>query len=222
MKTNIGGRFLDLIDRCFPKGTLMGKVFNRNNLKMSYRTCPNMKQVLAKHNKKVLAASKPKEEEERTCDCPKAIKKAGTCPLQGHCLGKNIIYQATVVEIKPNGERVVETYVGCCSTTWKERYRNHNKSFKHLRYKGETILSTHIWEIKDRGSTYTISWRILDRGNPFTPVTKVCMLCTKEKFYILRRTELSTLNSRQEVGNHCMHIVMSLLSKVEKVKVDDE
>ena len=90
---------------------------------------------------------------------------------------------------------------------------------KHLRYKGETILSTHIWEIKDRGSTYTISWRILDRGNPFTPVTKVCMLCTKEKFYILRRTELSTLNSRQEVGNHCMHIAMSLLSKVEKVKV---
>ena len=177
-----------------------------------------MKQVLAKHNKKVVAASMPKSEE-RTCNCPKATREAGTCPLQGHCLDRNIIYQATVTEIKPNEERVVETYVGCCSTTWKERKGNHDKSFKHLRYKGETILSTHIWAIKDRGSNYTISWRILDRGNPFTPVTKVCMLCTKEKFYIIRRPELASLNSRQEVGNHCLHVAMSLLSKVEKVKV---
>ena len=86
-----------------------------------------------------------------------------------------------------------------------------------MKHKGETILSTHIWAIKDRGSTYTISWRIL--GTPYTPVTKVCMLCTKEKFYIIRRPELASLNSRQEVGNHCLHKAMSLLSKVEKVKV---
>ena len=218
VKTNIGARFLALIDRCFPKGSLMGKVFNRSNLKLSYRTCPNMKQVLAKHNKKVLVASEPKEEK-RTCDCPKATREAGTCPLQGHCLDKNIIYQATVVETKPNAEQVVETYVGSSGTMWKERYRNHNKSFNHRRYKGETILSSHIWDIKDRGSSYTTSWRILDRGSPFTPVTKVCMLCTKEKFYIIRRPELASLNSRQEVGNHCPHIAMSLLSKVEKVKV---
>ena len=38
-----------------------------------------MKQVLAKHNKKVLAASNPKEEE-KTCDCPKANRDAGTAP----------------------------------------------------------------------------------------------------------------------------------------------
>ena len=218
VKTNIGARFLNLIDQCFPRGSLMGKVFNRSNLKLSYRTCPNMKQVLAKHNKMVLAASEPKEEV-RTCDCPKATREAGTCPLQGHCLDKNIVYQATVAEIKPNGEQVVENYVGCCATMWKERYRNHNKSFNHRKYKGETILSTHIWDIKDRGSNYTLSWKILDRGSPFTPVTRVCMLCTKEKFYIIRRPELSSLNSRQEVGSHCAHIAMSLLSKVEKVKV---
>ena len=177
-----------------------------------------MKQVLAKHNKKVMAASMPKEDK-RTCDCPKAVQKAGTCPLQGECLGRNIIYQATVTETKTNGEKVVETYVGLCSTTWKERQRNHTQSFKHRKHKGRTILSTHIWEVKDRGSSYTISWRILDRGTPFTPVTKVCNLCTKEKFYIIRRPELATLNVRQEIGNQCLHVAMSLLSKVEKVKV---
>ena len=138
VKTNIGGRFLALIDRCFPKGSVMSKVFNRNNSKLSYRTLPNMKQVLAKHNKKVLAASNPKVEE-KTWDCPKANREAGTCSLQGQCLAKNTIYQATVVETKPSGEEEVETYVGCCATEWKPKYINHNKS-----YKGETILSTHI------------------------------------------------------------------------------
>ena len=65
-----------MIYRCFPKGSVMGKVFNRNNLKLSYRTLPNMKQVLVKHNKKVMAARKPKVEE-KTCDCPKATREAG-------------------------------------------------------------------------------------------------------------------------------------------------
>ena len=53
METNIGAKFLALIDRCFPRGSIMAKVFNRN--KISYRTCPNMKQILAKHNKKIIA-----------------------------------------------------------------------------------------------------------------------------------------------------------------------
>ena len=218
METNIGARFLALIDHCFPKGTIMAKVFNRNNLKISYRTCPNMKQILAKHNKKIIAANQPKAEV-RDCNCPARKREAGECPLQGKCLTKNNVYQATVVETKVDGEEKVETYVGVCATTWKERYRNHNKSFNNPNYKGETILSTHIWELKARGSTYSIAWKVIDRGSPFTPITNKCMLCTKEKFYILRKPELASLNSRQEVGTHCAHVAMSLLSKVAKVKV---
>ena len=42
VKTNIGGKFLALIDKCFPKDGPMGKIFNRSNLKISYSTCPNM------------------------------------------------------------------------------------------------------------------------------------------------------------------------------------
>ena len=130
VETNIGGRFLALIDRCFPKGSIMSKVFNRSNLKLSYRTCPNMKQILSSHNKKLLAASMPKPKvEERTCDCPRAKRDAGECPLQGHCLDKNNVYQATVVETKPNGEQKVETYVGVSAPPWKARYRHHTKSF---------------------------------------------------------------------------------------------
>ena len=218
VKTNIGGKFLALIDKCFPKEGPMGKIFNRSNLKISYSTCPNMKQVISAHNKKVLAESLP-EVEVKHCSCPKATREAGTCPLQGFCFDKNLVYQAKVVETRTDGVKQEETYVGCSGTEWKDRLGNHNKSFKHERYKHETVLSSHIWALKARGSTYTITWRILDRGAPFNHVTKTCMLCCKERFFIIRRPDLASLNSRQEVGNHCLHIASSLLSTVEKVKV---
>ena len=80
-------------------------------------------------------------------------------------------------------------------------------------------MSTHIWGLKARGSTFNVKWKVLDRGAPFTPVTRRCNLCTKEKFYIFRKPEMASLNSRQEVVNHCRHIAMSLLSNVGKVKV---
>ena len=47
-------------------------------------------------------------------------------------------------------------------------------------------------------------WKVIDWGAPFTPVTGRCNLCTKEKFYILRKPEMASLNSRQEVGNHSL------------------
>ena len=111
-----------------------------------------------------------------------------------------------------------EKNVGC-TTEFKSRFGNHEKSFNHERYGHETVLSSHIWECKGRGSTCTVSWRVLDRGQPFNPVTKICKLCVREKFYIIRKPHLATLNHRKEVGAHCPHIVMSLISRVGKVKV---
>ena len=59
-------------------------------------------------------------------------------------------------------------------------------------------MSTHIWELKARGSTFDVKWKGLDRGAPSTPVTGRCNLCTKEKCYILRKPEMASLNSRKE------------------------
>ena len=180
-----------------------------------------MKQIISAHNRKVLAARKPpapEEEKPRPCNCPKKKRLAGECPLQGKCMVPNVIYQAEVVETKLDGEVKVEKYVGS-TTDFKDRLGNHEKSFKHERYKHETVLSSHIWECKERGSTYTVTWKALDRGQPFNPVTKTCKLCTREKFYIIRKPHQATLNHRQEIGAHCRHIAMSLISKVKKVKV---
>ena len=71
--------------------------------------------------------------------------------------------------------------------------QGHKSSFTNPNKKGETKLSTHIWELKARGSTFDVKWKVLDRGAPFTPVTGRCNLCTKEKFYILKNQRLLLL-----------------------------
>ena len=97
----------------------------------------------------------------------------------------------------------------------------YHREFENPDYKHETVLSTHIWECKARGSAYKVSWRILDRGQPFNPVTKICKLCVRERFYILRKPHLASLNHRQEIGTFCPHIRSSLLRNVKKVKAPD-
>ena len=82
-----------LVDKCFPKDGPLGKLFNRNTVKISYRTAPNMKQIISGHNKKILSQHTDKPQP-RACSCPKNT----TCPLEGKCLSKNLIYHATVTE----------------------------------------------------------------------------------------------------------------------------
>ena len=138
--------------------------------------------MVAKHNKKVLAAAVPKEEE-RSCNCPRVKRLADECPLQGKCTITNNMYQATVVETTIDGEQKVETYVRVSAPPWKGRSSGHKSSFTNPNKKGKTKLSTHSESsIKAKGSTFDDKWKVIDRGAPFTPVTGRCNLCTKEKF----------------------------------------
>ena len=57
VKTNVGGRFLKLINKHFPRSNPLHKVINRMNTKVSYRTTSNMKQIISSHNKKLLRKS---------------------------------------------------------------------------------------------------------------------------------------------------------------------
>ena len=56
VKTNIGRAFISLIDRCFPTGHKLRKIFNRNTIKLSYSCMPNVKQIIDGHNKNILRA----------------------------------------------------------------------------------------------------------------------------------------------------------------------
>ena len=57
VQTNIGQKFLQLIKKCFPSNHPLAKVVKRNNVKISYKTMPNLQKIISNHNQKIL---KPK------------------------------------------------------------------------------------------------------------------------------------------------------------------
>ncbi|GFN85131.1 inositol hexakisphosphate and diphosphoinositol-pentakisphosphate kinase 2 [Plakobranchus ocellatus] len=60
--TNIGKKFLTLINTRFPKTNILHKVINRNTIKISYSCMPNVKSIITAHNKSVLAQKKTPEQ----------------------------------------------------------------------------------------------------------------------------------------------------------------
>ena len=127
--SNIGRDFLRLIDKCFPVGHKLRKIFNRNTLKLSYSCMANVRQVIDGHNKTILkkAAQTPQDQANKTCNC----RKRDECLLKGTCLSKDIINQATVM----SSNNKSETYVGLTATEFKTRWRNHQTSFKNEKCK---------------------------------------------------------------------------------------
>ena len=51
VNTNTGQTFLVLVDKHFPKGHKLRKIFNRNTIKISYSCINNTKQIIDNHNK---------------------------------------------------------------------------------------------------------------------------------------------------------------------------
>ena len=145
-----------------------------------------------------------KTEINKTCNC----RQKNTCPLDGNCLQSSVIYQATVTHRNSNK---TEAYIGLTENEFKTRYRNHTASFRHAKHKNSTELSKHIWNLKDNNIDHFISWRILSSNSPYSSSSKRCNLCLKEKFLIICRPELSTLNKRNELVSSCRHRNKALL-----------
>ena len=168
-----------------------------------------MASIVAKNNSKVLNSSSGQAPLVETCNC----RNKNECPLPGKCQSSSVIYQATV---ETNSGK--ETYVGLTANTFKTRFSSHKSSFLKEKRKKETTLSKHIWDLKEKNTTYTLSWKILSKAKPFSPVTGICQLCTREKFFIAYKPELGTLNSRNELLSSCRHKRTILLAKPGKKK----
>jgi hypothetical protein len=68
-----------------------------------------------------------------------------------------------------------------------------------------------VWELKDRGLSYTLNWKILRRGLAYRPGQKSCDLCLSEKLEILKRSsDRRHLNTRSELLRKCNHRKMHL------------
>ena len=207
VSTNIGGKFLMMIDDCFPPAVPLSKIINRNTVKVSYRCMPNMKQILSKHNAKV---AKPQQDQQPPpgCNCRGG---AANCPLDGACQTKGLIYEAEVTRGDYNTK---EYYTGLTDRSFKVRYDEHNSDFRNQARKG-TCLSKYVWKLKRENVPYSISWKIIARGRGFNPTTRSCQVCLKEKYLIMFRPEGATLNSRDEFFSTCRHRLKRLLSKTK-------
>ena len=121
--------------------------------------------------------------------------------IDGKCLTKEVVYQATVT--KQDGGQ--ETYVGLTELTFKTRYTGHMSNARNQPQRNATTLSSHLWDLKDKDTPYTITWKVLAQAKAYAPGNKRCNLCLKEKFFIIYKPEMSTLNSRNELVSACRH-----------------
>ena len=197
VKTKIAGEFLKLIDKHFPERHKFHKLFNRNNVKVSYSSMPNMKAIINGHNKKVLNVEN--NQNLRTCNC----RNPELCPVNGSCLTPEVMYEATVNSDLPRYE--TRTYKGITKRIWKERYKEHRQAFNNITKRTDSMLSEEVWRIKDAGGTPEVTWRILQRSKAYTPQSRRCALCLTEKLAIAEHEGRDILNKRSEIVAKCRH-----------------
>ena len=101
----------------------------------------NVKSIITRHNTRIIRESQPQGVSTGVCN----YRDKHACPLQNKCMSKGIVYKAT---ISTGNTQDTKQYIGMTSNTFKERYRNHIKSFTHKKYSNETELSKHVWDLR--------------------------------------------------------------------------
>ena len=195
--TNVGKSFLNLLDKHFPPNSKYRKLFNRNNLKVSYACMPNLKTIINSHNRKILESTVRLEQ--GACNC--IVKN--DCPLNGNCLTTNLLYEGHITSNITNyGEKV---YTGITKPKFKLRFANHKKAFNNKKYKNDTELSKEVWKRKEKNATYKVVWNAVKQYPDYNPVNKRCLLCLNEKLKILENESGNLINKRSEIISKCRH-----------------
>ena len=123
-------------------------------------------------------------------------------PARRKLLSSCIIYKATVSLEK---EQVAS--IGLTSTTFKERYNNHNKSINHEKSENEIELSKYVWKLKKKNKKFSITWKIISHATTKRRPSNQCNLCLEEKYQIMKHSEKKLcllLNKRFEI-RACNH-----------------
>ena len=196
VKTNVAKKFLQLIDKHFPKGHKLHRLFNRNKVKVSYSCLPNIASVINTHNKMVI--SNKQADIIPDCNC----RQKDNCPLSGKCRDNNLIY---CVNTTSNEQDNGSSNIGLTENSIKDRIYKHRNSFKYQNKTNSTELSKYIWDLKKQGITDpSINWSIIDHAKPFINGSKRCHLCLTEKYHIITYP-LELLNKRSELVSKCRH-----------------
>ena len=67
VSTNIGKEFFMLLRKYFPKENKFNKLFNKNNVRISYWCTRNMQQIIKAHNAKIINGKNIVDPNRKTC-----------------------------------------------------------------------------------------------------------------------------------------------------------
>ena len=134
--------------------------------------------------------------------------KMSECPLENKCLTPRVIYVITL-----NTSRKV--YIGLSDTPFKERYSNHKRDFRNMRYEKSTELSKYIWSLLESGIEFRIYWKILSQVKGMTK-RDYCSLCLTGKLWLLHYfDDIHLLNKKSEFISKCRHETKLLISSIK-------
>ena len=194
------------------KSDHLKKLFNKNNVKVSYSCIDNMRNIISIFNRHNAKITKPRSQPSLKCNC----REKDECPLNGKCRQSSVIYKYDVSA--PN--LPTKVYIGLTEKDFKTRWNSHKLSFNNKKYKNSTALSTHVWELKETHDVVPIlKWSIVKHARSYSINARSCALCLQEKYEILNYPiKCSLLNKRSELIAKCRHTNKFLLANYKSKK----
>ena len=158
------------------KTNKLHKIFNRNNVKVSYSCLPIFANRIKSCNNRIL--SEEKTQYQPKCKC----QPKDTCSLEGNCLDKELTYQG---KLKENTTSDGVNYNGLTEKTFKNRFFKHCNSFKYESEANSTELSKHFWKMKRKAIVKQIMhWSVIGHAKPYQNGSKRWNLSLTGKYCI--------------------------------------
>ena len=192
MKTNVGKISMTLVDEHFPRHHKYYKLFNKNNIKLSYSCMPSMNNVIPKHDSKIMKDPAPSTI--KTCNG----RRKTDYPMDDNYLSECLIYKASV------NTTTNKYYYGTCENTFKERYNNHYVLLE-LNLVKRTLNCLYVWELKEKNINYFINWDIAMKSQKYVCGSRKCDLCICERLLNARADPNVLLNKPDELVSKCRH-----------------
>ena len=182
----------------------MHRIFNRNTVKISYSCLKNNSSITSFLNRNILSS----KQQSFGCNC----RARNECPLSGECRTPLVIYRADVVNDSNDEEKL---HFGLADTTFKERYRNHVRDFKHEEYENSAELAKYIWQLKRDNISFSVKWTIITKVYE-SPNPLLCKLCLTEKVWIINFIIDWMLNKMSEFLSRYRHLKKHLSRNVKE------
>ena len=197
IKTDIGKQFNRIVSETFPPSHKLRKIFNCNQVKMSYLCLPNIgAKILKDSNKKFFGASNNNMDNNKDCV---GHRKGAQCPVVNNiCNRKDNVYLAEV----RTGSKLYN-YIGISAPPLRLRVATHLQSLKTEN--NQTELSNKCKDIAEKGGRYELTFKLLENKASYTPEAKICQLCNAEKFQIIFSNLENLINSKKEITSTCRH-----------------